>query len=164
MTATLFAASIGLLLCLAAARDVATRLVPDSISIAIAALAIGLRAGHDLQAVLASVFCAALVFTILLAMCMRGWVGGADVKLAAALTLALPPEAVTDFVLATTLAGGVMGLAYAARPQLAFAAGPGLFRRVLVAESRRLRRGGPLPYCVAIAAGGILTLIATTGR
>lgn len=163
MLTTLLLAGISALLCLAAARDVATRLVPDSISIAIAVLAIGLRAGQDLQAVLVSVFCAALVFTILLALCMRGWIGGADVKLAAALVLALPPGAVPDFILATTLVGGVMGLAYAARPRLAFEAGPGLMRRVLVAESRRLRRGGPLPYCVAIAAGGILTLIANTG-
>ncbi|MDB5377598.1 MAG: prepilin peptidase [Rubritepida sp.] len=165
MTAAFLATGISALLLLAAWHDVATRLIPDSISIAIAVLAVLWRASLGGHALLTSAATAILVFAALLVLCMRGFLGGADVKLAAAVALALPPAMVPDFVLATTLLGGLLGLAYAAKPQLGphGPVGTNLLRRVFVAEARRLRRGGPLPYCVAIAGGGILTLISGSG-
>lgn len=165
MTVAFLTTGISALLIVAAWRDIATRLIPDSISIAIAVLAVLWRASLGGHALLVSVAAAILVFALLLVLCMKGFLGGADVKLAAAVALALPPAMVPNFVLATTLLGGVLGLAYAAKPHLGphGPAGTNLLRRVFVAEARRLRRGGPLPYCVAIAGGGILTLISGSG-
>lgn len=163
MTAHLLVAAIAALLSIAAWRDVATRLVPDSLSIAIAVLGLALQIGTLGALPLGSIAAAALVFVALLALCMCGVLGGADVKLAAALCLALPPASVPGFIFVTTLVGGLMGLAYATRPRFAPAPGGSLLRRVLLAESRRLRRGGPLPYCIAIAVGGILSLVSVTG-
>ena len=40
---------------------------------------------------------------------------------------------------------------------------PGLLRRVLRVESWRIRRGAPLPYGVAIAAGAAFALIRPGG-
>jgi Flp pilus assembly protein protease CpaA len=34
-----------------------------------------------------------------------------------------------------------------------------MLRRVLAVEARRVRRRGPLPYAVAIAAGGVFLLL-----
>jgi prepilin peptidase CpaA len=91
---------------------------------------------------------------------MLGWLGGGDVKLAAALALGLPPLATLDFLNNTVLAGGVLGLCYLVGPRLLRPHAPRHVGRILRIEARRLRRGGPVPYGVAIACGGILTLIA----
>jgi prepilin peptidase CpaA len=100
---------------------------------------------------------------VLLLLATRGLLGGGDVKLAGALAVALPPAAVWDLVVATTLAGGALGIGYivAARSLSvpARAVPAGLFHRVLRVEARRIRRRGPLPYAVAIAAGGALVLL-----
>ncbi|MGK7869788.1 prepilin peptidase [Falsiroseomonas sp. E2-1-a20] len=155
-----------LLLLLVAWRDVLTRTLPDLAAVAIGLLGIGLRAPLGVSPLLLSLAVTALLFLVLLALAMRGWLGGGDVKLASALALGLAPSATLDFVLATALAGGLLGLGYMAGPGLARCRVPALggrgFRRVAAVEVRRLRRGGPLPYAVAIAAGGIFTHLAVT--
>ncbi len=173
MIAIALASGISALLLFAAWRDIATRLIPDTVSLAIAALALGLRGVAGLGPTLTSVGIAAALFLLLLLLAMRGILGGGDVKLAAAVALALPPGAAWGFLQATVFCGGALGLAYMAAPRLlpeptpaaSSAAGPQAapLRRIARAEARRLRRGGPLPYAVAIAAGGILTLFALEG-
>jgi prepilin peptidase CpaA len=152
------------LLLLLAWRDILTRTLPDWAACAIAAIGLGLRAPMGWSPLLLSLAVAAVLFILLLALAMRGWLGGGDVKLVAALALGLAPGATLDFVLATILAGGVLGLGYMAGPHVLPDAAPALggrgLRRVLAVEARRLRRGGPLPYAVAIAAGGIFTHLA----
>jgi prepilin peptidase CpaA len=110
---------------------------------------------------------ATLLFVVLLVLAMRGWLGGGDVKLAAALALGLPPTATWDFIMATVLAGGLLGLGYLTgsrfMPRFRPATTAHLVPRILVVEAWRLRRGGPLPYGVAIAAGGIFVLLTTPG-
>jgi len=75
----------------------------------------------------------------------------------------LPPNAAFGFVLASCLAGGVLAIGYwllgrvTASP--ATERPSGLLRRIIRVERRRLRRGGPLPYALAIAAGVCFTLI-----
>ena len=64
-----------------------------------------------------------------------------------------------DFIFFTVIVGGVLGLAYLAGPAMvgpvrASHAGAPLLQRILQVEYWRLRRRGPLPYAVAIAAGG----------
>lgn len=155
------------LLALAAWRDVVTRTIPNRITLVIMAIGIVVSSAAGWLALLSSVATAALLFACLLPLALRGWLGGGDVKLAAALALALPPAATWDFVQATTVVGGLLGLGYLAGPRLApqlRPAGPGRpLARILAVEARRLRRGGPLPYGVAIAAGGILVLLTAPG-
>jgi prepilin peptidase CpaA len=161
---TLGAFAIAALLLLLAWRDLLTRTLPDGAAIAIALIGLALRAPLGWSPLLLSIGTAALLFLALLALAMRGWLGGGDVKLAAVLALGLPPAATLDFLLATVLAGGLLGLGYMAAPRVLPRNVPALggrgLRRVFAVEARRLRRGGPLPYAVAIAAGGILTHIA----
>jgi prepilin peptidase CpaA len=154
---------LGALLAAAAWYDILTRSIPDRFAIMLAAVGVVLQAGAGWLPLLYAVLMAALVFAVLLGCAMMGWLGGGDVKLAAALALGLPPLATLDFLNNTILAGGVLGLCYLAGPRLLRRLRPAILRRqgrCLRIEARRLRRGGPVPYGVAIACGGILTLIA----
>jgi prepilin peptidase CpaA len=160
------------MLAVAAWQDVLTRTIPNQVSLGIAVLGLALRLPVGWLSLLASVTVAALVFAVLLVFAMRGWLGGGDVKLAAALAVGLSPLATWDFLIATILFGGVLGLIFVAgrrfAPRLQPAGTPRPLRtpplrtlsaRFLAIEARRLRRGGPLPYGVAIAFGGILVLL-----
>ncbi len=146
---------------LAATQDMALRLVPNAVPLAIAGLGATLRVlDNNLPIGLAA---AAAVF-LMAALCWRrGWLGGADVKLFGAGALLVQPNAAFGFVLASCLAGGVLAIGYwllgrvTASP--ATERPSGLLRRIVRIERRRLRRGGPLPYAVAIAAGACFTLI-----
>jgi prepilin peptidase CpaA len=119
------------------------------------------------QAASLSFAIACTLFTLLLLPAMRGMLGGGDVKLAAAVALGLPPAATWDFIFATVMIGGLLGLAYLAGPYLAprphAMVSASLLRRVAAVESWRLRRRGPVPYGVAIAGGGILVLLGLPG-
>ena len=149
------------LLTIAAWRDVATRLIPDWISLALLACGLATRAPHGWTAVFASFAVAALVFVFLLALAMRGLLGGGDVKLAAAVSAGLSPAATWDFITASVLAGGLLGACYilAARFVPPVAGGPDLLGRVMAVEAWRIRRRGPLPYAVALATGAALILL-----
>ena len=161
-------ASVGFLLA-AAWRDLATRTIPDWLSLGLAALGLALRAPSGLMALAASVTMAAFLFLLLVLLHARGGLGGGDVKLITAMALGLPPLVTLDFLLATALAGGVLGLLYLAlgrlAPNPAALAGTAasLPRRVLAVEHRRIHRRGPLPYAVAIAVGGIVILLEPMG-
>lgn len=160
--ATLFLIVSVPLLCIAAARDVATRLIPDGISIAIAVAGLVTRGVAGWSDALISLAVAAGLFFLLLLLAMRGALGGGDVKLMAAMATGLAPADTWSFIVATVMAGGILAVAYLlARhvvPEPNLAPGGALLRRVLAVESRRIRRRGPLPYAVAIAAGGVFLL------
>lgn len=153
-----------LLLLAAALRDIASRAIPNMLALAIAVIGTLLRIrAHDLPA---SLVAAALLF-LLAAFCWRrGWMGGGDVKLLAASALLLPPRLVPGYVLAVTLAGGALGLLYLAmgavlrrRARVTNRRPATFVRRALRAEAWRIRRGGPLPYGCAIAAGALFSLL-----
>jgi prepilin peptidase CpaA len=151
------------LLALAAWRDVLTRIIPNSIALTIAIIGITNHSTAGWSPFLLSAATAALLFSFLLVLAIRGWLGGGDVKLAAALAIGLPPAATWNFITASVLAGGLLGLGYLAGPHFiprlrpAGTAHP--LARILAVEAWRLRRGGPLPYGVAIAAGGIFVIL-----
>nr|WP_246602453.1 prepilin peptidase [Falsiroseomonas tokyonensis] len=160
---------VPILLIAAALRDVATRTIPDGFSIALAAAGCGLRATEGPLAVVLSLGSAALLFLLLVPLHARGMLGGADLKLGAAVAVGLPPFGTMDFLLLTALAGGVLGCVYLALARLPspqpFAVGipASLPGRVLAVERRRIRRRGPLPYAVAIACGGTLVRLIPAG-
>lgn len=159
------AGAVAAILCLAAAHDVLARTVPNWMPVVIAT--IGTIESALCGRLIASLLVGALVF-ILSGLCWkRGWLGGGDVKLLGAAAVALPPAAVAPFVAAVALAGGVLALVYLALGRIIPAAvlrrsvgrPVGLLRRAWRLERWRLSRGGPLPYAVAIAAGGLFVLL-----
>lgn len=155
------------LLVYAAARDVATRLIPDAVPIALVGLGVLYRiltvgwAGAGV-----SLLAGCLIFAGLLGLAMRGWLGGGDVKLIAALSTGLTLDQVWLFIVATVFAGGVLGVVYIIGryvvPETRVAGGGSLVRRVIAVEAWRVRRRGPLPYAVAIAIGGLFVLSTLT--
>ena len=150
-----------LVLLLAAVRDIIARQISNIFVCALLLCAFGAAlAQHRLAT---SAVAALIVFGLALMMWLPGYIGGADAKLLTASSLLLAPGAVPGMMLFTAVAGGVLCLPYlpgarvfrrpsAVRPS-------GLLRRVLRCEQWRLRRRGPLPYAVAIAAGNIFTLL-----
>ena len=93
---------------------------------------------------------------------LRGVLGGGDVKLLAAVSLVVPAAAVPALLLAIVLAGGVLAAVHMVlRGRLAPpspARPAGALRRILRCEGWRIRRGAPLPYGVAIAAGTVFAM------
>ena len=157
------------LLLFAAWCDLATRTIPDGISVALAALGLLTRAAEGLTPAASSLLVAGGLFAILLPLHARGAFGGGDIKLITALAVGFSPLSTLDFLVATVVAGGVLGLVYLSlrllpRPS-PLAPQPLAWppRRVFALERRRFSRRGPLPYAVAIAAGGISTLIEPFG-
>ena len=102
------------------------------------------------------------VFVVAALMWRRGWMGGGDVKLHAAAALLVPANLVLDLIMATAISGSVLSLFYllARRrmPRPPPGRPPSLLRRIVKVERWRLRRGGPLPYAVAIASGACFVL------
>ena len=152
------------LLLFAAVHDIIARTIPDVVPLGIlaAALALNLLSGSILLPLAATAAVAA--GTLLLY--RLGLMGGGDVKLLVAIAFFLPPGDIPAAMLAIAVAGGVLaGLFLLLRPRLGgrrpVPAGrqAALPRRAFAAELWRIRRGGPLPYAVAIAAGTLFTMI-----
>ena len=140
-----------LLLLYVAMIDIATRLIRNEICLVVALLGIASQFASPMQ-----------VTESLIVVYQRGWMGGGDVKLLAALAVGLPLMGVIQLLTVTALAGGVLALVHLMMrllpdPKLA-PAGSSLVRRVYAIERWRNLRHAPLPYGVAIACGGIWTV------
>lgn len=102
-----------------------------------------------------------LLFAVLCLWLAR-FMGGGDAKLIALIGMAVSPSGVIPALLATALAGGLLCLPYLLGPYLLPRPKPGrptrILPRLLRCELWRLRRGGPLPYAVAIAAGTLFAM------
>jgi prepilin peptidase CpaA len=159
------------LLAIAAASDLATRMIPDEICIALAVLGLVVRLFAGITAVAVSVVVAIALFALLVLAHARGALGGGDVKLAAAMAVGLAPVQTYRFVVATVLAGGVLSLLHLllrrAPPPARFVAGSAglasLVRSIVTVERWRIRRKGSLPYGIAIACGGAWVTLAGLG-
>jgi prepilin peptidase CpaA len=150
-----------LLLLYVATIDVATRLIPDEICLALALLGIVGQLASPMQ-VAQSLIAATILLLLLLVIYQRGRIGGGDVKLLVALAIGLPLTGVIWLLTVTALAGGVLALVHLMMrllpyPKLA-PVGSSLARRVYAIERWRHLRHAPLPYGVAIACGGIWTV------
>ena len=147
-------------LAFASLHDIGFRTIPDWLSATLAADGILLRLlDHRLPAGLG---CGLAVFLLATFCWRRGWIGGGDVKLLGATAIMVPPTLVPAFILAVSLAGGVLALLYLLleriipAPRLRQSAS--LLRRVLTVECRRIRRRTSLPYATAISAAALLML------
>ena len=151
-----------LLLLYVATIDVATRLIRNEICLALALLGIVSQLPSPMQ-VAQSLIAAAILFLLLLVIYTRGSIGGGDVKLLVALAVGLPLTGVVQLLTITALAGGVLALAHLVMRNLPYPrlapAGSSFARRVYAVERWRNLRHAPLPYGVAIACGGIWTIL-----
>jgi prepilin peptidase CpaA len=155
-------AMLGLLIW-AALRDVATRTIPDSIGLLLVATGGLARMLQGPSALALSLGSALLLFLVLMIAYARGLIGGGDVKVMTALAVGLSPFDSYRFVIATAIASGLLALAYHLLPSVTKSVCPvsrrSLLGRVMTIEAWRIRRRGPLPYGVAIAAGGAFVLL-----
>lgn len=153
-------ATLGALLLLAAASDLAARRIPNALVVAglvlaaavhAAALAAGERplAGASIAAPLAGLLAGGVA--LLPMYLLRGCAAG-DVKLMAMAGAFLGAAVALEAVLATLVAGGVLSLAMLARP------------RVAAAAWRRLRTPRPGADAVDVAGSGITPLSRTAYR
>ena len=158
------AAGVAVLLA-AALHDLMSRTVPNRFALAVAAAglvsqAAQLAAGQGNPLVALPTGVAVFVGAALL--WRRGLMGGADVKLLGASALLFPPFLVPSLLAAVAMAGGLLAFVYLVTRRRLARPGPerppGLLARVVRAERWRLRRGGPLPYAVAIAGGACFVL------
>jgi prepilin peptidase CpaA len=157
--ASLFAGA-GLLL-LAALHDIIARTVPNGVSVLLALAGLGARIMDS--NVLVGAAAAAAVFFVAAFLWRRGWMGGGDVKLIGATALVVPPHHVFSFIVAMSVSGSILAALYLVAGRVARRNKPvpegrsarpvGLLPRAVRAELWRMRRGGPLPYACAIAAG-----------
>ncbi len=148
------------ILAITALHDLAVRTVPNLL---IAALAFcGLALAGLQHRFVASLAVAAVLFAAAALLWLRNMLGGADAKLLAACGLLIPPAHVAPMLLATALLGGVLCLPYLPGRRLFARPAPGrpsgVLLRLLRCERWRLRRRGPLPYAVAIAAGTLFAM------
>lgn len=159
------AAAGTLLLLLAALHDIIARTVPNWVSVILAL--VGLMARIISNTLVPGLILSLAVFVIAAICWRRGWLGGGDVKLMAAATLAAPYGRAVSLFVAMSICGSILAVLYLLCGQIARArhrdgesvGKPAkLLKRTIRAEAWRLRRGGPLPYACAIAAGFIFVL------
>jgi Flp pilus assembly protein protease CpaA len=151
-----------LLLLYVATIDVATRLISNQICLGLAFLGIASQMANPTQ-VAESLIAAAILFLLLFVIFTRGWMGGGDVKLLVAVAIGLPVTGIIQLLTVTALAGGILAVVHLMmrnlpNPRLA-PAGSSLVRRVYAVERWRHLRHAPLPYGVAIACGGMWTVL-----
>ncbi|WP_068031976.1 A24 family peptidase [Rhodoplanes sp. Z2-YC6860] len=150
------------LLLYVATVDVATRLISNEVCLALALLGIVGQLPDPIQ-VLYSLIVASILFVLLLVAYSRGWMGGGDVKLLAAVAIGLPLTGVVQLLAVTAFAGGALAIVHLMMRQLPHPrlapAGSSFARRVYAVERWRHLRHAPLPYGVAIACGGIWAVL-----
>ena len=154
LVTALLVASIVVLLA-ASLHDVVARTVPNWMAATLAVFGLVIQVIHVqlLMALLAGL----IVFTVSAFCWRRGWMGGGDVKLLAAAALVVSPNHVSIFVAAVAVSGAFLAVLYLVGSK--FVPAPTMQRpsylitRALRVECWRIRRAGPLPYALAIAAG-----------
>ena len=152
------------LLLYAAMTDVAARIIPNQVCLMLAVLRlVTLPFGDMQQLLIVGFYISVATFVFLFILYSRGWMGGGDVKLLAALAIGLSFAQSIQLLTVIVLTGGVLALAHLMlrtlpAPDLA-PAGSSLLRRVYAVERWRHLRQAPLPYGIAIACGGIYSLL-----
>jgi prepilin peptidase CpaA len=151
---------VAFIVLLAAGHDIVTRTVPNWMPLALSLLGAAFAATQT--RLLWGLGFGLAVFLLCVVFWRRGWMGGGDVKLLGATAILVSPAAAGSFLLAVTLSGGLLAVAYLLGrlvvPHPAPRRPRHLLPRVLRVEAWRIRNKGPLPYACAIAAGTIFVL------
>ncbi|MCG6121685.1 MAG: prepilin peptidase [Microvirga sp.] len=147
------------LIILAAIYDMFTMTIPNAISLALLALFVVIApfVSPDWTTPLMHLGAGALVLAVGIGLFAMGWVGGGDVKLAAATVLWIGFGGVLEYLFVAALAGGLLTLAILALRRLplpATALAWGWLDRL-----HDSRNG--VPYGIALAAAAIVVLPAT---
>jgi prepilin peptidase CpaA len=147
--------------------DLSRRIIPNSVCIGVMLVGIAVRLAAGPVALLESTGVAAAVFALLLVLHARGGMGGGDVKLITALVLGRSLPGTIQLLSVMALVGGVLALlqlALRAMPcPVAVPVDASTLRRAYAAERRRSQERASLPYGVAIACGGLWTILLSTG-
>jgi Flp pilus assembly protein protease CpaA len=153
------------LLLYVAMTDIAARLIPNEVCSALAVLGIAcmFSTKPSLKLVVQSLAVAGGFFLLLLVLHSRRWVGGGDVKLLVALAIGLPFTGLMQLLTRIALVSLVLALVHLLMRRLPYPklspVGSSFLRRAYAVERWRNLRHAPLPYGVAIAFGGIWTLL-----
>lgn len=146
------------------ATDLSTRRIPNALTFGLAICAVVMQAAGGLHSLASSIAALVLVMAFGLFAFTRGWLGGGDVKLAAAVAAAIGLANVPAFVVYTAAGGGVLAVvSIAMRGQ--FFATIGLLLRYGFRFSglkERLSAAAPLPYAFAIFFGVVMVALAKT--
>ncbi|MDB5465773.1 MAG: cpaA [Phenylobacterium sp.] len=136
----------------AAASDFSRYLIPNRVCALVAAGYALAGFGLPLGPWVAGLAVGVLVLGVGAALFARGWVGGGDVKLAAAVTLWAGPAQFSDFALVTSIVGAALaGLMLSPLRRL--------MPRPAWADGATAGLGQPMPFGVPIAAGGAWVLV-----
>jgi prepilin peptidase CpaA len=151
----------------AVATDVTSRRIPNALTIGLAFAALALHATQGWGSVAASLAALVAVMAVGLFAFSMGWLGGGDVKLAAAAAAALGfPDAI-PFLLYTAVGGGLLALVVAIATgrlrsvflSIVLVLRPIAYKgTVAVAPSRPIM----LPYAIAIACGALAVALSHT--
>jgi prepilin peptidase CpaA len=143
----------------AAANDLFTMKIPNRISLALIGgfIAVALLTRTPLETVEIHIACAFAVLVVTFTLFSFNLLGGGDAKLMAAGALWMGSAHIIEFLAFVTIFGGVLCLMILS------------YRRMVPADllplpqwAQRLHTaGGPIPYGIAIAAGGLMAFPAT---
>jgi prepilin peptidase CpaA len=151
----------------AVATDLSTRRIPNALTIALAVAALALHATQGWVSFAASL--GALVGVMLLGFIAfsAGWLGGGDVKLAAAAAAALGYPDAIPFLLYTAIGGGLLAVVVATftgRLGKVLSSVALLMRPLAYKGTVPVAPANPivLPYAVAIASGAVAVALSHT--
>ena len=165
MQTTILIVGMGILAVIAYG-DVRTRRIPNVLSLAIAILGLlRIILGHDPVAAGHTIAAATAIFITAFLLFWYGGIGGGDTKLVTATALLVGYHDIFSFLFLMSACGGALALATLARDRLRpWQWLPALrARRTLAMETAECvaapARPTTVPYGVAIAAAGVVTLI-----
>jgi prepilin peptidase CpaA len=161
-----------ILICLliAIGTDLANRIIPNRIVLAVLCLSFGLRLAAGPSLLLASLLAAVAVLAMLSLLARYDLIGWGDVKLIAAVTFVVPADRVILLLLAIVMAGGLLSCAYLAARFVLRRAAPlprqadrddsdaWAIRRLVQREGARILANEPIPYALAIFGGVVYGL------
>jgi len=152
---------------IAAAADITTRRIPNALTIALALAGLALHASQGWASFAISLAALVAVMAVgFLAFSMK-WLGGGDVKLAAAAAATLGFPDTLGFLAFTAIGGGLLGLVVATSSgrlrsvlsSVALVLRPFAYKgTVAIAPSRPIM----LPYAIALACGAIAVALSHT--
>jgi prepilin peptidase CpaA len=150
---------------IAVVTDIRSRKIPNAVPAALALVALGFAAVHGPIAVLIAVLLMVAMLALGTLAFSRGWLGGGDVKLLAAVAGCLGAADAVPFLVYTAIGGGVIGaciaLANRRLPDVVRSAF-GILRPIALGGPAALAPPPPhplkMPYALAIGSG--VTLVA----